>query len=44
MKNDLQKWHKGFSEFSHKQLKVKLDKSFVYYALAEGMYFLDIKF
>ena len=42
VKNDLrcQKWHEEFSEFSHKQLKAMLDKSFVY-VLAEGMYFLD---
>ena len=32
---------KEFGEFSLNQLKVMLDKSFVYYVLAEGMYFLD---
>ena len=32
---------KEFGEFSHNQLKVMLDKSLVYYVLAEGMYFLD---
>ena len=39
VKNDLwfQKWHKEFGEFSHKQLKVMLDKSSVYNVLAEGM-------
>ena len=31
---------KSFGEFSHKKLKVMLDKSSVY-VLAEGMYFLD---
>ena len=42
VKNDLwfQKWHKEFGEFSHKKLKVMLDKSSIY-VLAEGMYFLD---
>ena len=39
---------KEFGEFSHNQLKVMLDKSLVYYFLAEGMYFfgqmLPIKF
>ena len=40
MKNDLwfQKWYKEFGEFSHKYLKVMLDKSSGY-VLAE-MYFL----
>ena len=32
---------KESGEFSHNQLKVMLDKSLVYYVLAEGMYFLD---
>ena len=43
MKNYLwfQKRHKEFGEFSHKQLRVMFDKSFVYNVLAEGMYFLD---
>ena len=30
-----------FGEFSHKWLKVMLDKSSVYNVLAERMYFLD---
>ena len=39
VKNNLcfQKWHKEFGEFSHKYLKVMLDKSSVYNILAEGM-------
>ena len=43
MKNDLcfQKGHKLFGEFSHKYLKVMLDNSSVYNALAEAMYFSD---
>ena len=43
VKNDLwsQKWHKEFGDLSNKQLKVMLDKSFVYSVLAEEMYFLD---
>ena len=43
VKNDLwfQKWHKEFGEFSHKYLKVMLDRSSVYNVLDEGMYFLD---
>ena len=42
VKNDLwfQKRHQSFGKFSHKQLKVMLDKSSVYNVLAEGMYFL----
>ena len=32
---------KEFGQFSHKQLKVTLDKSLVYYGLAEELYFLD---
>ena len=42
VKNDLwfQEWHKEFGEFSHKYLKVMLDKSSVCNILAEGMYFL----
>ena len=45
MKNDLwfQKWHNEFSEFSHKKLKVMLDKSYVHNVLAEGMYFFGQK-
>ena len=37
-----QKWHKSFGEFSHKYLKVKLDKSSAY-VLAEGMNFFGQK-
>ena len=39
VKNDswFQKWHKEFREFSHKQLKVMLDKSSN--TLAQGVYF-----
>ena len=33
--------YKEFGEFSHKQLKVMLDKSSAYDVLAEGMYFSD---
>ena len=33
------KWHKKFGEFSHKHLKVMLDKSSVDNVLAEEMYF-----
>ena len=39
-KSSRKKWHKEFGEFSHKQLKVMLDKSSVY-VLAEEMYFWD---
>ena len=43
VKNDLwfQKWHKEFREFSHKSLKLMLDKSSVCNVLVEGMQFLD---
>ena len=32
---------KNFAEISQKQLKVMLEKSFVYNVLGEGMYFLN---
>ena len=36
-----QKTYKEFGEFSHKQIKVMLDKPQIYNVLAEGTYFLD---
>ena len=42
LKNNLwfQKWHKEFGEFSHKYLKIMLEKSSVYNVLTEVMCFL----